>query len=370
MKKLLLTLSLALSAAIGAHAQVITNGEYLITNNGGNGNGSFDNAAAFNNLINALPASGGSIVVPNGTFLVNSPIIVTKQYVTIRGMGPGSKILVGGNANQGILCPNQSPRLSGFTVRDLQIQGLNWNVYRTGISVDRANDGLFITNVLCNNMNRGFYLRECDAGRIVANAVTSCESSLYMTGGFSTLVSRNTFSGYSGGTAVELVNLDRANFVNNSITPDGRTSLRLSNAHACNVTGNNILTIFTGCIEITGNMNVFSGNNITAALSGGSWAGDPAGRDGLWGLIRINGNDNLFSNSNILSWQPVNDIRLNVVGGARTILRDLTIAANGSNKKINVYPAANTTATRITNCGWNTEMNFNGNATVRVVYDP
>lgn len=367
MKKNLLILALALTVTFSAQAQVMTNGEYLITNNGGNGNGSFDNAAAFNNLINALPPSGGSIVVPNGAFLINSPIVVTRQYVTIRGMGPGSRILVGGGAQQGILCPNQSPRLSGFTVRDLQIQGVNWNVYRTGISVDRANDGLSITNVLCDNLSRGFYLRECDAGRIIGNAVTGSESSLYLTGGFSTLVSRNTFMGYSGGTAVELVNLDRCAFTSNSITPDGRTSLRLSNAHACNVSGNTILTYFTGCIEVIGNMNTFSGNNITAAQIGGNWAADPAGRDGSWGLVRIAGNDNQFASASIMSWQPVNNTRVNVVSGDRNVLRDLVIGAIGSNRKINLSGG---TWCRITNSGWASEISLNGNPTARVIYDP
>jgi parallel beta-helix repeat protein len=367
MKTLLSILASIATFQVCAHAQVMTNGEYLITNNGGDGGGWVDNAAAFNNLINALPPSGGCIVIPNGTFRVNSPINVSRQYVTIRGMGPGSKILVAGGANQGILCPNQSPRLSGFTVRDLQIQGLDWNVYRTGISVDRANDGLYINNVLCNNMNRGFYLRECDAGRVIGNSVAGCESSLYMTGGFSTLVTRNTFSGFSGGTAVELMNLDRCNFTSNSITPDGRTSLRLGNAHACNVTGNTILTIFTGCIEVTGNMNTFSGNNITAALSGGSWAADPAGRSSTYGLIRISGNDNQFASSNIMSWQPLNHTRLNVVSGDRNVIRDLVIGATGSNKKINISGG---TWCRITNSGWSSEISLNGNSTARVIYDP
>lgn len=367
MKKLILMLTAVAAFIAGARAQVMTNGEYLITNNGGNGNGVFDNTAAFNNLLNALPPSGGCIVIPNGTFLVNAPIVVTKQYVTIRGMGPGSKILVGSNANQGILCPNQTPRLSGFTVRDLQIQGLNWNVYRTGISVDRANDGLYLTNVLCDNLGRGFYLRECDAGRVIGNSVTYSESSLYMTGGFSTLVTRNTFSGYSGGTSVELWDLDRCNFIGNSITPDGRTSLRLSNAHSCNVSGNTIVTIYTGCIEITGNMNTFSGNNITAALSGGSWVTDPAGRSSTYGLVRVSGNDNQFASTSIMSWQPFNHTRVNVVSGDRNVLRNLYIAANGSNAKVNI---AGGTWCRITNCGWSSEISLNGNSTARVIYDP
>jgi hypothetical protein len=365
MKKLLTFLAVVLCGA--AHAQI--NGEYHITSYGADPAGNNDSAPAFAAALNALPNTGGSIVVPNGTFKILSPIQVTKQYVTIRGMGAGSRIWIAGGAYQGILAPNQTPRISGLTIRDLQIQGYDWNIYRTAISVDRANDGLFITNVTCNNLSRGFYLRECDAARIVANTVTQSESSLYMTGGFSSLVTRNTFSGYSGGIAVELWNLDRNEFTSNIISPDGRTSLVLQNAHNCNVSGNTITTCFTGCIEVSGNMNTFSSNNISAVLVNGNWLADPAGRSGTYGLVRISGNDNMFGSSNVMSWQPVNDTRVHVVSGDRNVLRDLWIAANGSNKKINVATPA-TTWTRITHCGWLSETSLNGNSTARVTPDP
>ncbi len=359
-------LALAITCLAG-HAQ--TNGEYNINDYGANPDGVTDNAAVFATVMNLIPAKGGSIVIPNGTFRVNSPIQVTKSYVTLRGMGPGSVIRVAGGASQGILAPQDtSSRISGLTVRDLKIEGFDWNTYRTGLSVDRANDGLFITNVTCFNMNRGFFVRDCDAGRIVANRVTQCESSLFMTGGFSAVVTRNTFSGYSGGIAVELENLDRNEFTVNVISPYGKTSLKLNNAHSCNVSGNTITTYFTGCIEITGNMNIFSANNISAVLVNGNWLSDPAGRNGTHGLVRIAGNDNVFTSSSIFSWQPVNDTRVHVVSGDRNVLRDLWIGANGSNKKINVAPA--TTWARITHCGWAVETQLNGNATARVTYDP
>src|SRR4051812_30576951 len=78
-------------------------GEFLISNYGAKGDGSFDNAPIINNLVNGLPASGGTIVIPHGDFRINSAIILTKNYVTIRGMGRGSKITVGAGVHEGIV---------------------------------------------------------------------------------------------------------------------------------------------------------------------------------------------------------------------------------------------------------------------------
>jgi hypothetical protein len=115
-------------------------------------------------------------------------------------------------------------------------------------------------------------------------------------------------------------------------------------------------------------MNTLSSNNISAVLAGGVWLGDPRGRDGLYGLVRITGNDNVFALNTIMSWQPVNDVRVNVVSGDRNMLRDLTIGANGSNKKVQVLTGAHDT--RITHCGWASETLIDNAPSTRVTYDP
>ena len=360
---MLLTL-LALSTSVFAQVR----GEYLITNHGAKGDGSFDNAPIINNLINGLPASGGSIVIPHGDFRLNSAIIVTKNYLTIRGLGRGSKLLVGTGVHEGIVVPVGTPRLSGLTVRDLHIAGTDFPAAQHGILVDRANDGLHISNVACSNLTKGIFLRDTDAGRITGCWVAQCESALHMIGGLNTLVSRNQFGGYSGGITVEFAALNRLQFSGNLIMPDGYTCLWLRGCDNCNVTGNVIETWYTGAIEIEGNMNSITANNLSAVWVGGNWLPDPRGRDGLYGLVRIAGNDTACATNTIMSWQPVNDIRINVLSGDRTTLRDLTIAANASNKKINIHPSTN--AARITHCGHASETQLNGNSSARVTYDP
>ena len=353
-------------AATTAYAQV--RGEFLITNYGAKGDGAFDNAPVINSLLDQMPNTGGSLVIPHGDFRINSPIILRKSYVTIRGMGRGSKLIVGTGVHEGIVVPNESPRISGVTLRDFHVTGGDGGAGQTGILFDRANDGMVMNGLACTELRTGIFVRDADAGRINSCSITRCENALHLLGGTVTAVGKNHFSAFSGGTTVHFEALNRVQFAGNVIMPDGAVGLWLHASDSCNISGNIITSWYTGCIEVEGNMNSFSGNNITAVKVNDVWVPDPRGRDGLWGLIRIRGNDNAFTSSSIISWQPENDIRVNVINGGSTTLRDLTIGGIGSIRKINVDPAA--TWTRITHCGWPQETQLNGNPTARVVYDP
>jgi parallel beta-helix repeat protein len=359
------TLIAALFSVTAANAQV--RGEYLITNYGARGDGVFDNGPIINDLVNRLGPAGGSIVIPHGDFRINQAIIIRKNFVTIRGLGPGSKLIVGAGVREGIVGPVEPNRLSGLTVRDLHVAGGDFGANQAGILIDRANDGILITNVTLSNLRRGIFLRNADAARVIGNRVVDSEASFHMVGGFMTIVNRNHFSGYSGGVTVLLEGLDRVQFTGNVIMPDGAVGLHLANAHNCNISGNTITAWYTGAIEVRGNMNSISGNNISAVQVNGQWLPDPRGRDGLWGLIRIEGNDNTLTGNQIMSWQPDGHVRVNVVSGHRNVLRDLYIAAIGSNRKINVHNDAHWT--RITHSGISSEISNHGQNT-RIAFDP
>jgi len=110
-------------------------------------------------------------------------------------------------------------------------------------------------------------------------------------------------------------------FTGNVIYPNGYTCLWLTQANNCNVSHNTFTTWYTGEIQIEGNMNSVFANNITAALANGAWAADPQGRNGQYGLVRISGNDNVMDDNIIMSWQPVNDVRVGIATGSRNVLR-------------------------------------------------
>jgi len=374
-----------LALLLGPGVSPAAAGEWVLTEFGGIGDGQFDNAPVFNAIIENMPPEGGTIVVPEGEFRINSPIIVDKSFVTIRGnnhgqrsnVDPGvagttapaggSKILVGPGVNAGILVPDEEPRISGLLFRDLAIQGLDPGTNQ-GIIINRSNDGVRIENVNCINLDKGIFLAEADAARISGCWLAECRAPLHIDGGRQIIVSNNHLGGQPGGVTAGFDNLDHLQFTGNTIFPDGRVGLFLGNCHQCNIASNTISGKFTGLIDIRGNMNTLTNNGIFAERRDGEWPADPAGRDGLWGLIRIEGNDNMVSSNNIISWQPENDTRLHIVGGERNQVFNNYIAGIGSTRKI-VVNGANAQNTRIVNSGVSGEIKT-GNQSTKVRYSP
>lgn len=65
--------------------------EYVITQYGAVGDGKSDCSVIINKLIEDLPASGGVIVIPEGDFVLDNPILIKKNFVTIKGLNPGMR---------------------------------------------------------------------------------------------------------------------------------------------------------------------------------------------------------------------------------------------------------------------------------------
>src|SRR5438128_1767171 len=82
---------LVLTAAVGLSARAQMQGEYLVTDYGAKGDNAFDNAPIINSLIAKFGSSGGTIIIPPGDFRVNSPIVISNNYVTIRGVNYGQR---------------------------------------------------------------------------------------------------------------------------------------------------------------------------------------------------------------------------------------------------------------------------------------
>jgi hypothetical protein len=361
--------------------------EYLIP--AANGNNVYNNAPDVNNLIANMPPEGGVIVFPAGEFRINAPIdIGGKSNITLRGInygqrsnvdaappgvaGPagGSKIILGSGAGQGIRSTNASPAISGLIIRDLALQGDDGPGYQTGISIDRTNSGTRLMNVSCINMEEGAFIRAADHAVIEDCWLAECKSPLYLLTGNDNLVADSSFGGQPTGIACNFNAQQRLMFSGNVIFPDAHTALQLTSCDNCNLSHNTITGWFTGLVQMNGNMNTFTNNNVTGVLNpNGNWLNDPLGRGGQYGLIRITGNDNTVASSIIMSWQPVNDVRVRNHSGDRNVFRNLYIAANASNRKIFVN-AASTTSTRITHSGWPADIDLNGSATARVTYDP
>ncbi|MFK2898769.1 right-handed parallel beta-helix repeat-containing protein [Dyella jejuensis] len=88
-----------------------------VRNMGAMGNGTTDDTAAFQAAINALPASGGTISVPNGTYMIN-----TLKGITMRSH---TRLSMAGNASL-VAIPNNAQRywvLKVWDVNNVEIVG-------------------------------------------------------------------------------------------------------------------------------------------------------------------------------------------------------------------------------------------------------
>ena len=111
--------------------------------------------------IQALPSTGGEVVILDGTYNITAPIVVNKAYVTLSGNGKATKLMRGFDGNSaayGMVWIT----VDNCTVRDLYIDGVKEiysasATYNNGIGVVGKSNS--IANVICsNNFGRGVYI--------------------------------------------------------------------------------------------------------------------------------------------------------------------------------------------------------------------
>lgn len=112
-----------------------------------------------NNAIAALPSTGGEVVLLDGTYNVGAPVKLSKNNVTLRGNGTGTKLVrafTGKSSNDAVI------KVVGenCVVRDLSIDGAKATYtstsYNYGISVDGNNNTIEGT-VVNDNASYGIY---------------------------------------------------------------------------------------------------------------------------------------------------------------------------------------------------------------------
>ncbi|RNL73903.1 hypothetical protein EBF04_29655 [Streptomyces sp. I6] len=86
---------------------------------GATGNGSTDDTTAIQTAINAVPASGGTVVFPAGTYKISSALVVRSNLI-LQGVSDGSAVISQSSTTANGLSGSDITRL---TIQDLRIQG-------------------------------------------------------------------------------------------------------------------------------------------------------------------------------------------------------------------------------------------------------
>ncbi|MDR3460084.1 MAG: right-handed parallel beta-helix repeat-containing protein [Verrucomicrobiae bacterium] len=126
--------------------------------------------------LDSLPESGGEVVLPPGTLLVRQPIVLRRDFQTLRGSGAATVLRLADDANCPVLIlgePVNNPRqmVRGLCVRDLFIDGNRAQQQRelwrfAGEGNEIRNNGITIQGVT-DSLVRNVTTARCRSGGLV-----------------------------------------------------------------------------------------------------------------------------------------------------------------------------------------------------------
>ena len=238
-----------------------------------------------NAAITALPATGGEIVILDGTYNITAKIDVTKDNVSIRGNGNATvlKRMFDSSVKEGVITLTSR---SGCKIANLQIEGnktsyTNSNNY--GIYLDSSNNNT-VTGNTCNNNNSGIYLASSSRDNAVTgNTCNNNNSGIYLYSYSSdNAVTGNTCNNNNNGIYLASSSRDNAvtgNACNNnssgiylrSLSNNNTVTGNTCNNNTCgidlNTSSNNTVTGNT-CIRGTGLATDYTASQHTIQLKG------------------------------------------------------------------------------------------------------
>jgi parallel beta-helix repeat protein len=135
-----------------------------------------------NAAITALPATGGEIVILDGTYNIAAKIDVTKDNVSIRGNGNATilKRMFDSSVKEGVITLTGR---SGCKIADLQVDG-NKTSYTSsnnyGIYLDSSSNNTIIGNTCNNNNSYGIYLSSASNNTVTSNTCNNNNYGIYL----------------------------------------------------------------------------------------------------------------------------------------------------------------------------------------------
>lgn len=307
--------------------------------------GSTDCADLINAIIADLPPEGGTILIPEGTFRLDSPIQLTRNFVTLKGVNDetvvpvadakGSRLILG-NAEYALhVAPvadigGHKNRISGVEVSGLTLVG-KADHQGTGIYVEHDNDRLHFFNIKMENMYQGVKLQGCDAITLARIDATDVVNGIEMNGGIQNMVTNSAFGSSQGGVAARISGESNLIFSHNKLTANDDWCANFTGCSRVNISDNeftgNKMTFF----ELSGQNNLLSDNLFTVNQSDNQLNGKEAD----YGVIHVKGEYNHFTSNTInVSWSEgiENPTTVNAAEGENNRFADCTIEDKNSNQ--------------------------------------
>ena len=307
--------------------------------------GSTDCADLINAIIADLPPEGGTILIPEGTFRLDSPIQLTRNFVTLKGVNDDvaataadarESRLILGNAEYALhVAPvadidGRKNRISGVEVNGLTLVG-KADHQGTGIFVEHDNDRLHFFNIRMENMYQGIKLQGCDAITLARIDATDAVNGIEMNGGIQNMVTNSLFGSAQGGVAARISGESNLIFSHNKLTAEDDRCASFTGCSRVNISDNeftgNKMTFF----DISGQNNLISDNVFTVNRSDNQLNGKEAD----YGVIHVKGEYNHFTLNTIhADWSDgiENPVTVNAAEGENNRFASFTIENTNSNQ--------------------------------------
>ena len=214
-----------------------------------------------NAAITALPATGGEIVILDGTYNITAKIDVTKDNVSIRGNGNATilKRMFDSSAKEGVITLTGR---SGCKIANLQVDG-NKTIYtnsnNTGINLTSSSSNTVTGNTCNNNSSSGIYLTSSSSNTVTGNTCNNCNTGILLTSSSS----NNTVTGNTCNTNNNFgINLtsSSSNTVTGNTCNNNGSGIYLNTASNNTVTGNTCNDCNTGILLGGSSNNTITGN--------------------------------------------------------------------------------------------------------------
>lgn len=276
----------------GSTSNNVKNADYVVPV------GSTSAQTVINEAINALPADGGKVLLLEGTYVVDGPIVV-HDNVALEGQGKNTVIKLKDGVPSAVNIIANSDTVNGnanLSILSLTIDANNSNNATTnnnGIYFEKVTESTMFSVTIRNAYN-GIYLVLSDENSVLNALITGCKfAGTYLggcchnslTGNFVQYNNCNGLSIYSHGISPKILSIGNIvngnNISNNGITMLGATGMVLRGQETT-VMGNVVQGNSSAGIDLSGEKNTVS-NNICKLN----------GDEGIY----FGGSDNIVSNN-------------------------------------------------------------------------
>ena len=270
----------------GTHTDI----EGDVTAFGAVGDGKTDCSKAINSAIASLPAEGGVLVIPEGDFVLDAPIVINKHNVTIKGLNPGMRSNIDVNGINDLLGPGGGSKLvarnaeaaikvetgmKGVKIMNLMVSG-GTEAKNIGIHFVGATDNGMLSNIIGINLHTGVKIEQAKNMQIVNCWVCELPNSIELIGG------------------------DACN--------------------NCEIEGNNFKSYYNGILVLNGNDNTVNKNIFWLT---GAVQNQLLDHGDDFGIINVKGNNNMVaSNSLSCAWAYAGAVTVNAVQGTGNVFKN------------------------------------------------